>query len=139
MVFIFWDSYIVKRIYFRTMGEVEKNIENMEVAVASQSTQAALTEQGWVKGRIFKRRNCDNYPQGYGVFTGKWGFSEDYTLIFTDGSEFLWSFCELVQVADPEVAWFINLELERINKEHSEFMEIIGTSYQKIYNKAINR
>jgi hypothetical protein len=121
------------------MDTAVENIENMDVAVAQQSTQAALTEQGWVKGRIFKRRNCDSYPQGYGVFTGKWGFSEDYTLIFTDGSEFLWSFCELVQVADPEVAWFINLEMERIHKEHTEFMDIIGTSYQKIYSKAINR
>ena len=118
------------------MDTAVENIENMDVAVPQQSTQAALTEQGWVKGRIFKRRN---YPQGYGVFTGKWGFSEDYTLIFTDGSESLWSFCELVQVADPEVAWFINLEMERINREHTEFMEIIGASYQKIYSKAINR
>jgi hypothetical protein len=117
---------------------VEK-IKNMDVAVAQQSTQAALTEQGWVKGRIFKRRNGDYYPQGYGVFTGKWGFSEDYTLIFTDGSEFLWSFCELVQVADPEVAWFINLEKERINREHAEFMEVIGKSYREIYIKAMGR
>jgi hypothetical protein len=121
------------------MDTAVENIENMDVAVAQQSTQAALTEKGWVKGGIFKRRNYDNYPQGYGVFTGKWGFSEDYTLIFTDGSEFLWNFCELIEVADPEVAWFINLELERINKEHSEFMEIIRTSYQKIYSKAIHR
>ena len=68
---------------------VREDIGTMEMAVASQSTQAALSEKGWVKGRIFKRRNGDNYSQGYGVFTGKWGFSEDYTLIFTDGSEFL--------------------------------------------------
>jgi hypothetical protein len=121
------------------MDTIEDRIENLDAAVASQSTKAALTEKGWVKGRIFKRRNGDNYSQGYGVFTGKWGFSEDYTLIFTDGSEFLWNFCELVEVSDPEVAWFISIELERINREHTEFMEIISTSYQKIYNKAINR
>lgn len=121
------------------MEKVREEIENLDVAVAQQSTQAALEQQGWVKGRIFNRRSYDNYPQGYGVFTGKWGFSEDYTLIFTDGSEFLWSFCELVEVADPEVAWFINLEIERINREHKEFIDIIGTSYQKIYNKAVNR
>lgn len=121
------------------MDKIGETIENMEVAVAQQSTQAALAEQGWVKGRIFKRRNCDNYPQGYGVFTGNWGFSEDYTLVFTDGREFLWNFCELIEVADPDVAWFINLEIERIEKEHREFLDTIRESYQKIYNKAVNR
>jgi hypothetical protein len=114
-------------------------IENLEAAVASQSTQAALTEKGWVKGRIFKRKNCDDYPQGYGVFTGEWGFSEDYTLKFTDGREFKWDFCQLIEVADPEVAWFINLEIEQLEKEHAAFIETIKSSYQKIYNKALNR
>ena len=73
------------------------------------------------------------------LFRSEWGFSEDYTLKFTDGTEVLWKFCELVEVADPEVAWFINLEMERIQKEHMQFMETIQNSYQKIYNKAINR
>ena len=114
-------------------------IENLEEAVASQSTQAALTEKGWTKGRIFKRKNCDDYPQGYGVFTGEWGFSEDYTLKFTDGREFKWDFCQLIEVADPEVAWFINLEIEQLEREHAAFIETIKSSYQKIYNKALNQ
>ena len=114
-------------------------VEGLEEAVAQQSTQAALEEKGWVKGRIFKRKDCFDASHGYGVFTGKWGFSEDFTLIFTDGSEFLWNFCELIEVADPDVAWFINLEMERIQREHTQFMDTITTSYQKIYNKAINR
>jgi hypothetical protein len=114
-------------------------IESIGEAVASQSTQAALSEKGWVKGRIFKRKNSDDYPQGYGVFTGEWGFSEDYTLKFTDGREFLWSFCELVEVSNPDVAWFINLEIEQLEKEHADFIETIKSSYQKIYNKALNR
>lgn len=118
---------------------VKPPIENLEEAVASQSTKAALSEKGWVKGRIFKRKDCFDAFQGYGVFTGEWGFSEDYTLKFTDGREFLWNFCELVEVADPEVAWFINLEIEKLQIEHLEFLETIKSSYQKIYNKALNR
>jgi hypothetical protein len=121
------------------MEKSSSNIEDIEVAVASQSTKAALEDLGWTKGRIFKRRNSEGYPQGYGVFTGQWGFSEDYTLKFTDGREFLHEFCTLVTIADPEVAWFINLEVSSIQEQHNQFMELIHTSYNKIYLKATQK
>lgn len=119
--------------------EKSKIMEDIGEAVASQSTQAALTDLGWTKGKIFKRVNSEGYPQGYGVFTGDWGFSEDYTLKFTDGREFLHSFCTLIQISDPEVAWFINLEMDNIQREHNQFVELIRNNYNKIYAKAIQR
>jgi hypothetical protein len=117
----------------------DREIQNIVEAVASQSTQAALEDLGWTKGKIFKRVNSEGYAQGYGVFTGEWGFSEDYTLKFTDGKEFLHNFCTLMQIADPEIAWFINLEMDNIQREHNYFVELIKNNYNKIYAKAIQR
>lgn len=119
--------------------EKSKEISDIGTAVASQSTQAVLEAAGWVKGRVFNRKNADNYPQGYGIFTGDWGFSEDYTLKFTDGREFLHNYCTLVEVADPEVAWFTNLEVNRMQKDFQDFIELITKEYQKIYTKATQR
>ena len=120
----------------------EKDLEDIEgigEALTSQTTQAALIDAGWIKGSIFKRKDSLDYPHGYGVFTGEWGFSEDYTLHFTDGNEFLHNNCTLVQIADPEVAWFINLELNRIQQEQHNFIELIKENYNKIYAKAIQK
>jgi hypothetical protein len=112
-------------------------LDTMELDVAQQSTQSHLYSIGWNAGRVFKLKDSLNYNTGYGVFTGEWGFTEDYTLKFTDGSEYLWENCTLVEKADPEVAWFINLELDRIQKQHEEFINTIKEKYNKIYKKAI--
>lgn len=119
--------------------EKSKDLQDIGEAVASQSTQAALEEKGWTRGRVFKRKDSLDYPHGYGIFSGEWGFSEDFTLKFTDGGEFLHNNCELVEVADPEVAWFINIELDNIQRNFGQFIELIKVQYNKIYAKAIEK
>jgi len=100
-------------------SEIEK--ESGYIEQPQQDPVARLMELGYTEGKIFHRKNCDNYNCGYGIFTGEFGKNCDgITLKFTDGREFLSDFCTLIKDNSPQVMWDITKELQRLQNHYED-------------------
>lgn len=100
---------------------------------ATQSKEAYLIEQGYTKGKIFRRKDCLNYDCGYGIFTGEFGETCDgVTLKFTDGREFLSDFVTLATSNNKDLMWDIMHEIKRLNEQHQNDMEFYLNNYNQL-------
>ena len=102
-----------------------------------QSPSARIDSMGWRKGMIFLRdKYSDTYNKSYGIFTGKILEEDNIALLeFTDGRYVREKDLEPQTINTPNIMWFFDKEIKRLENEHKQSMEIYMLEYFKIYEE----
>lgn len=107
----------------------------MDNTGAEQSLEGRLYEKGWVEGSIFLRnRYSDDFNPSFGIYTGEFKKEDNKVLLlFTDDRWVEESQCELQTTNSPNIMWFFDKEVKRLDKEHKRKMEVYMLKYLEIY------